>query len=137
MPNGSSVGICTHCIHVFARLALTCMLSRCLPTKFLHRSSVGTLSRVRCWLGGVNWLGRSNISTMYCACSVLADVPNMRSLSFLLLLLAAVAAADNCNEVGSCINELGKYGKGGPKTVRQELWPQPHQKKKIAHFRSK
>ena len=28
MQNGSSVGICTHCIHVLARLAPTCMLSR-------------------------------------------------------------------------------------------------------------
>ncbi len=35
----------------FARLSPTCMLSRCLSTKFLHRSSVGSLLRVRCWLG--------------------------------------------------------------------------------------
>ena len=32
----------THCTHVFARLALTCMLSRCFLTKFQHRSSVGS-----------------------------------------------------------------------------------------------
>ncbi len=49
--NGSSVGICTRCIHVFASLVLICKLSRCLVTKFLHRSSVGSLLRVRCWLG--------------------------------------------------------------------------------------
>ena len=51
MQNGSSVEICTHCIHIFARLAPICMLSRCLLTTFLHRSSVRSLSRVRCWLG--------------------------------------------------------------------------------------
>ncbi len=51
MQNGSSVGICTHCVHVFARLMPTCMLSRCLLTKFLHRSSGGSLLRVCCWLG--------------------------------------------------------------------------------------
>ncbi len=33
MQNGSSVGTCPRCIHVFARLALMCMLSRCLGTK--------------------------------------------------------------------------------------------------------
>ncbi len=41
----------TRCTHVSARLALICVLSRCLLTKFLHRSSVGSLLRVRCWLG--------------------------------------------------------------------------------------
>ena len=48
-----NVGKCwnAHCIHVFARLAPICMLSRCLLTKFLHWSSVGGLLRVRCWLG--------------------------------------------------------------------------------------
>ncbi len=35
----------------FARLVPICMLSRCLLTKYLHRSSVGSLLRVRCWLG--------------------------------------------------------------------------------------
>ncbi len=35
----------------FARLASTCKLSRCLLTKFLLRSSVGSLLRARCWLG--------------------------------------------------------------------------------------
>ncbi len=35
----------------FARLAPICMLRRCLLTKFLVRSSVGSLLRVRCWLG--------------------------------------------------------------------------------------
>ncbi len=32
--------------------APTCMLSRGLLTKFLHRSSVGSLLRVRCWPAG-------------------------------------------------------------------------------------
>ena len=36
---------------VFARSAPFCMLSRCSLTKFLHRSSGGSLLRVRCWLG--------------------------------------------------------------------------------------
>ncbi len=41
-----------HVAHTFfARLAPICTLSRCLLTKFLHRSSVGSLIRVRCWLG--------------------------------------------------------------------------------------
>ena len=35
----------------FASLALICMLSRGLVTKFLHRTSVGSLLRVYCWLG--------------------------------------------------------------------------------------
>ncbi len=38
-----------NCIHVFGRLAPNCIL--CLLTTFLHRSSVGSLLRVRCWLG--------------------------------------------------------------------------------------
>ncbi len=59
MQKGSSVGIHTHCMHVFARLASTCMLSRCLVTKFLQRSSGGSLLRVRCWLG-VNGAGEDN-----------------------------------------------------------------------------
>ncbi len=49
--NGSSVGTCTCCMHVFARLAPIRMLGRCLSTKFLHRISGGRLLRVRCWLG--------------------------------------------------------------------------------------
>ncbi len=40
MQNGSSVGIFTHCMHFFACLVLICMLSRCLLTKFLQRSSL-------------------------------------------------------------------------------------------------
>ena len=36
----------------FAHLAPVRMLSRCLSTKFLHWSSVGSLLRVCCWLGG-------------------------------------------------------------------------------------
>ncbi len=54
MQNGSSVGLYTHCIHVFACLAQICTVwsvSACLLTRFLHRSSVGSLLRVRCWLG--------------------------------------------------------------------------------------
>ena len=43
----------------FARLAPICVLRRCLLAKFLHRSSGGSLLRVRCWLGRVhlkeNW----------------------------------------------------------------------------------
>ena len=53
MQNGSSVRMCTHCTHVFARLAQIRTLSRCLLTKSLHRSSVGSLLRLRCWLGCV------------------------------------------------------------------------------------
>ena len=33
VQNGISVGICTHCIHVFAHWALICMLSKCLFKK--------------------------------------------------------------------------------------------------------
>ena len=42
-----------HTLHTrfFSRLAPIFMLSRCLLTKFLHRSAVGSLLRVRCWLG--------------------------------------------------------------------------------------
>ncbi len=35
-------------LHVWCRFYV---LSRCLPTKFQHRSSAGSLSGVRCWLG--------------------------------------------------------------------------------------
>ncbi len=42
----------------FARLASICMLSRCLLTKFLRRSSVRSLLRVRCWLGEGGWRER-------------------------------------------------------------------------------
>ncbi len=41
MQNGSSVGICTRCVHVFARLAPICVLSRCLFNKI----SASELSR--------------------------------------------------------------------------------------------
>ncbi len=51
VQNGGSVGIPTHRINLCARLVPTCMLIRCLLTKFLHRSSVGCFLRVRCWLG--------------------------------------------------------------------------------------
>ncbi len=51
IQNGSSAKICTHCIHIFACLVSICVLSWRLLTKFLHRSSVGSLLRVRCWLG--------------------------------------------------------------------------------------
>ncbi len=51
--SGSSVGTRTRCVHVFF-----CtfgrpirMLSRCLVTKFLRRSSGGSLLRARCWSG--------------------------------------------------------------------------------------
>ncbi len=49
---GSSVEIHARCmLHVLARLTPICTLSWGLLTKFLHRSSVGSLLRVRCWLG--------------------------------------------------------------------------------------
>ncbi len=41
----------TRCIHVFAHLAPICMLSRCLLTKLVHRSSVGSLLRVHLLVG--------------------------------------------------------------------------------------
>ncbi len=51
MQNGTSVAICTHCIHVFAGLASICVLSRRLLTEFLHRSSSGSLLRVPLLVG--------------------------------------------------------------------------------------
>ncbi len=50
----------TRCMRVFARLAPICVLSRCLVTKFLHRSSLGSLLRVRCWLD--TWTASSSSS---------------------------------------------------------------------------
>ncbi len=49
---GAQLGY-VHCVHIFAHnwCRSVRMLSRWLLTKFLHRSSVGTLIRVRCWLG--------------------------------------------------------------------------------------
>ncbi len=68
MQNGSSVGIhSTHCIHVHTSLHVwrsICMLTRCLSTKFLHKSLVGSLLRVRCWLGCRNFdqnRGKNNL----------------------------------------------------------------------------
>ncbi len=41
-----------HIAYAFSHvLAPIRMLRRCLLTKFLHRSSLGSLSRVHCWLG--------------------------------------------------------------------------------------
>ena len=54
MQNEGSVGICTHCIHIFARLAAICKISWCLLIKFLHWSSVASLLRAHCWLGVVD-----------------------------------------------------------------------------------
>ena len=56
MQNGSSVGTSTHRIHVFFAHIWhpICMFSRCLVTKFLHRSSVGSLLRVCCRLGSLS-----------------------------------------------------------------------------------
>ncbi len=52
MQNGSSVEIYVRIPHTFlARVAPTWMLRRCSSTKFLRRSSVGSLLRVRCRLG--------------------------------------------------------------------------------------
>ena len=53
VQNGSSVGTCTHYVHVFARAALIYMPVRCLLTKFLRQRSVGCLLRVPCQLGTV------------------------------------------------------------------------------------
>ena len=54
---GTQSEYATHCTHLFARLAPICMLGRCLVRKFLHRSSVGSLLRVPCWLGtNCDWL---------------------------------------------------------------------------------
>ncbi len=50
MQNGSSVGIYAQCLHVFARLAPSCMLSPCLLKKLCIGDFVSFL-RVRCWLG--------------------------------------------------------------------------------------
>ncbi len=56
MQNGSSVGTSTHRIHVFFAHIWhpICMFSRCSVTKFLHRSSVGSLLRVCCRLGSLS-----------------------------------------------------------------------------------
>ena len=62
--HGSSVGTPhTHCTHVFLHVwRPICMLSRCLAAKSLHRSSGGSLSRVRCWLGTVSSSKKKNYS---------------------------------------------------------------------------
>ena len=51
MQNGSSVEMLTHCVHVFACLVSIFTLSQWITTKFLPRSSAGSILRVRCWLG--------------------------------------------------------------------------------------
>ena len=53
MHHGNSWNIqFKHCIHVFCTFGADLYAqSRCLLTKFRYRSSVGRLSKVRCWLG--------------------------------------------------------------------------------------
>ncbi len=50
--NGSSVGICTRCLHVLARFGagFACSVGAW-RQKLSRRSSAGSSSRVRCWLG--------------------------------------------------------------------------------------
>ena len=65
---------CAHVAYTYLHvLALICMLSRCLLTKFLHRSSVGSLLRVCCWLGcvcvGVWSAGGKHRTVMMCSSS--------------------------------------------------------------------
>ncbi len=64
----------TQCMHTFARLAPTCMLTRCLLTIFLHRRSLENLLRVRCWLGRGGGGGRSKTDATKCICFDLACV---------------------------------------------------------------
>ncbi len=54
MQNGISVRINTDCTHVFCTFGtrFECSVGD-YQTKFLHRSSGGGLSRLRCWLGVV------------------------------------------------------------------------------------
>ncbi len=66
-----------HVACMFLRVsAPTRVLSRCLVTRFLHRSSVGSLSRVRCWLG--------TLGELFPAASLFLDVAT-RPLDVLLL----------------------------------------------------
>ena len=69
-PSRNMYTLLAHFLHV---PALICMLSRCLSAKSLHRSSVGSLSRVRCWLGTVDsWFsaeGEKKVLKVYSQCS--------------------------------------------------------------------
>ncbi len=91
MQNGSPVEICTRCTHVFRTLfAPICMLSRCLLTKFLHRSSVGSLLGVRrCWLGATATIFLFSqpffLSSSCSSSSPHAFDPEVKPLAFLLL----------------------------------------------------
>ncbi len=61
----------------FARLAPFRPLSRCLLTKFLHRSSVGSLLRVRRWLGVLRIRRQPRGMGGACSCkSLLSDPPS-------------------------------------------------------------
>ena len=64
------------------------MLSRCLLTKFLHRSSVGSLLRVRCWLG--------KFTVLHCTMDVAVERKNKNPLQkhFLSLLLSLSSLVD-------------------------------------------
>ena len=66
MQNGSSVGLRTRCIHVLAQLAPIFMLSRCLLTKFLARSSVESLLRVRCLVGQTFEISPAGVQNARC-----------------------------------------------------------------------
>ncbi len=87
MQNGSSVGKCTtHCILVFAHLSPTCMLSRCLSTKLLHRSSVSRKFIEGALLVGSELHCKNNTPSHFpshCHCYILQVLPHTTTTFFL------------------------------------------------------
>ncbi len=76
MQNGSSGGMHARCIHVLARFGTDLHAQSVLSSKkFRHRSSVGSLLRVHCWLGMLF----ANLPTLYRSFTVaLHFVPNQQ-----------------------------------------------------------
>ncbi len=66
--NGSSVGIYTHCIHIFARLVPICVLSRCLSTE------VSASELTRKFIKSVLLVGCVLLSEFFCIASKRGEV---------------------------------------------------------------
>ncbi len=63
----------THCIYVLCTFGLYAQSVITVLTKFLHRSSVGSLLRVCCWLGTTS--GDNVLNTCRCSDSSTAEQP--------------------------------------------------------------
>ena len=95
MQNGSSVGI--HYTLLACFCTFFCMLTRLLLKKLLHRSSVGSLLRVRCWLGSDFIPGRPMQIGMHQHC----DSHRYCELSAAVARLTSIAKLEKSKQLGN------------------------------------